>query len=27
LTQAEATEARDSGVAMAKKKFNAEIRS
>ena len=27
LTQAEATEARDSGVAMAKSKFNAEIRS
>jgi phenylalanyl-tRNA synthetase beta chain len=27
LTQAEATEARDSGVAMAKKKYNAEIRS
>jgi phenylalanyl-tRNA synthetase beta chain len=27
LTQAEASEARDSGVAMAKKKFNAEIRS
>jgi phenylalanyl-tRNA synthetase beta chain len=27
LTQAEATEARDSGVAFAKKKFNAEIRS
>ena len=27
LTQAEASEARDSGVAVAKKKFNAEIRS
>jgi phenylalanyl-tRNA synthetase beta chain len=27
LTQAETTEARDSGVAMAKSKFNAEIRS
>jgi phenylalanyl-tRNA synthetase beta chain len=27
LTQAEATEARDAGVAMAKSKFNAEIRS
>jgi phenylalanyl-tRNA synthetase beta chain len=27
LTQVEATEARDSGVALAKKKFNAEIRS
>jgi phenylalanyl-tRNA synthetase beta chain len=27
LTQAEASEARDSGVAMAKKKFKAEIRS
>jgi hypothetical protein len=27
LTQAEATEARDAGVAMANKKFNAVIRS
>jgi phenylalanyl-tRNA synthetase beta chain len=27
LTQAEASDARDAGVALAKKKFNAEIRS